>query len=237
MLEPRWERYPRMARSYHPALYSNTAALASARVAHDSPVDALRHRRTRPSGSAPGGWIRGFAVAPSREAARSHSRGRSRGDGECETGPLARYWLASRRREITFGRQSTTARSAGPIAKGLVRLAASARSHPARTSSAMHYGSSSAAGDAGLARISLRFIGAMQRPPRAGRQLNACGKAAAGSTPARTRMRSRGTPRSDACSWAGAQVAVVRVVIAGGGAVRKQRLGIGAQSRASAARP
>ena len=34
----------------------------------------------------------------------SHSRGRSRGDGECETGPLARYWLASRRREITFGR-------------------------------------------------------------------------------------------------------------------------------------
>ena len=51
--------------------------------------------------------VRGEAVVPSREAARSHSRGRSRGDGECGTGPLARYRLAPRRREITFGRQGT----------------------------------------------------------------------------------------------------------------------------------
>jgi hypothetical protein len=49
---------------------------------------------------------RGIAVMPSRDAARSHSRGRSRGDGEGRTGPLARYRLAPRRREITFGRQS-----------------------------------------------------------------------------------------------------------------------------------
>ena len=49
---------------------------------------------------------RGIAVTPSREAARSHSRGRRRGDGGCGTGPLARYRLAPRRREITFGRLS-----------------------------------------------------------------------------------------------------------------------------------
>ena len=61
--------YPRMAsRSYHPALCSNTAALASARVAHDSPIDALRHHRTGPSGSAPGGWIRGGAKARTRRS-------------------------------------------------------------------------------------------------------------------------------------------------------------------------
>jgi hypothetical protein len=46
------------------ALYSNTAALASARVTHDSPVDALRHHRTRPSRPAPGAWIRGIGIAP-----------------------------------------------------------------------------------------------------------------------------------------------------------------------------
>lgn len=38
------------------------AALASARVAHDSPVDALRHHRTRRTGSAPDGWIHGIAA-------------------------------------------------------------------------------------------------------------------------------------------------------------------------------
>ena len=60
--------YPRMASwSYHPGLYSNTAALASARVTHDS-VDALRHHRTRPSGSAPGGWIRGIAIVSAGDA-------------------------------------------------------------------------------------------------------------------------------------------------------------------------
>ena len=50
---------------------------------------------------------RGIAVTPSREAARSHSRGRSRGGGRCGTGPLARHRLAPRRREITFGRRCT----------------------------------------------------------------------------------------------------------------------------------
>ena len=55
-----------------------------------------------------GARMRGIAVTPSREAARSHSRGGSRGDGGCWTGPLARYRLAPRRREITFGRQGTS---------------------------------------------------------------------------------------------------------------------------------
>ena len=48
---------------------------------------------------------RGIAVTPSRDPARSHSRGRRRGDGACGPGSLARDRLAPGRREITFGRR------------------------------------------------------------------------------------------------------------------------------------
>ena len=57
-------------------------------------------RQTRPHNRG-----RGIAVTPSRGAALSHSRGTGLGDDRCRTGPLARYRLAARRREITFGRQ------------------------------------------------------------------------------------------------------------------------------------
>lgn len=46
---------------------------------------------TRKDGSAASGCIRGIGVTPSREAARSHSRGRRPGDRGCRSGPLARF--------------------------------------------------------------------------------------------------------------------------------------------------
>ena len=73
---------------------------------------------------------RGIAVTPSRDAARSHLRGRSRGDGRCGTRPLARYQLAPRRREITFGRQSASALRNGPAMKAIFAR----RGAPARAS-------------------------------------------------------------------------------------------------------
>jgi hypothetical protein len=69
--------------------------------------------------------VRGIAVTPSRQAARSHSCGRSRGDGGCGTGPLARYRLAPRRREIRFGRQCDH------VARGAPRTRAIAGRHVA----------------------------------------------------------------------------------------------------------
>ena len=47
---------------------------------------------------------RGIAVTPSRDTARSHLRGRSRDDGGCGTGSLARYRLAPRPCEVALGR-------------------------------------------------------------------------------------------------------------------------------------
>jgi hypothetical protein len=73
---------------------------------------AQEHSRRRPSHSEPD---LGSAFDPTRTVARagnqnstpgSHSPRRSRGDGGCGTGPLARHRLASRRRAITFGRPS-----------------------------------------------------------------------------------------------------------------------------------
>jgi hypothetical protein len=65
--------------------------------------------------------VRGIAVTPSRDAARSHLRGRTRGDGGCGADSLARYRLAPRRREITFGRRSasklTTAKNMNAIVR------------------------------------------------------------------------------------------------------------------------
>ena len=66
--------------------------------------------------------FRGIAVTPSREAARSHSRGRSRGDGGCGTGPLARHRLAPRRREITFGRQRNSPMQSAGTAKAITQM-------------------------------------------------------------------------------------------------------------------
>jgi hypothetical protein len=65
---------------------------------------------------------RGIAVTPSREAALSHSRGRSRGDGGCEPGPLARYRLAPRRRETTFGRHSSSSFRGGRSSKAITSV-------------------------------------------------------------------------------------------------------------------
>jgi hypothetical protein len=59
---------------------------------------------------------------PSRDAGRSHSRGRSRGDGGCGTNPLARYRLAPRRPEITFCRRSNRAGVSGSAMKAIVRM-------------------------------------------------------------------------------------------------------------------
>jgi len=56
---------------------------------------------------------RGTAVTPSRDAARSHSRGRNRGDGGCGTGPLAHYRLAPPGREITLFANAIARRDAG----------------------------------------------------------------------------------------------------------------------------
>lgn len=76
--------------------------------------------------------------------------------------PLTRRRLTPPSRGVVCRRQSTTSRAGGHRAKGLVGLAAAARSHPARSSSPMPYRSSSAPGDVGLARIGLQIIGAMQ---------------------------------------------------------------------------
>ena len=65
-------------------------------------------------------------MTPSREAARSHSRGRRRGDDGCGTGPLARYRLAPRRREVAFGRYSDSAVKRVPNAEAIVRAGAAA---------------------------------------------------------------------------------------------------------------
>jgi hypothetical protein len=62
--------------------------------------------------------VRGIAVTPSRDAARSLLRGRGRCDGGRWTGPLAHYRLAPRRREITFGRQCDSRTRRGRMTKG-----------------------------------------------------------------------------------------------------------------------
>ena len=72
--------------------------------------------------------LRGIAVTPSRDAARSHLRGRSRGDGGCWTGALARYRLAPRRREMTFGRPRTRPVGTAQMVKAIVAVVAAARS-------------------------------------------------------------------------------------------------------------
>jgi len=95
---------------------------------------ALRMRSCRRR--RPGDRKRGIAVTPSREAARSHSRGRRRGDGGCGPGPLARNRLAPRRREITFGRQRNRRASMGSVTKAIVD--AGAVSCPVRARGASH---------------------------------------------------------------------------------------------------
>ena len=75
------------------------SSAAAPRAAEGPLQQSSRRRRPRDR-------KRGIAVTLSRDAARSHSRGRTRGDGGCWTGALARYRLAPRRREMTFGRRS-----------------------------------------------------------------------------------------------------------------------------------
>jgi hypothetical protein len=110
---------PATPRAAHGRVPMRWDPLANRRSARELPSERARHLcsatrvchlprrpRGRSDRASPDDPDRvGIAAAPSREAARSHSCGRSRGDGRCGTGPLARYRLAPRRREITLGRQ------------------------------------------------------------------------------------------------------------------------------------
>jgi hypothetical protein len=108
---------------------TSTDPSSDTQVRHATPAGAgARHWRMQSSPRAsPRDWICGIAVTPSREAARSHSCGRRRGDGGCGTGPLARYRqrVVARLRLVAEAIAGETPRN--PWKRSSARTTASAR--------------------------------------------------------------------------------------------------------------
>jgi hypothetical protein len=104
-LYPGADRSPGLAiASVIAATMSRTSALATTGAQPRRPMDerlATKAIKELATTGAIGTVARSDAVTRS---SQSHSRRRSRGDGECGPSPLARYRLAPRPREIAFGR-------------------------------------------------------------------------------------------------------------------------------------